>query len=144
MSRGFTLLEILVVLGILGLSLTIVTPMIDNALKSSQIKSAAHELVTGLRTTRNLAIVSQKETTLNIDVEKRLYRIDSKDKQLELPESTELTLTTARSEQSTESAGQIRFFPDGSSTGGQISLSANNQHYVVVVNWLTGQVSINE
>ena len=107
-------------------------------------QATARELITGLRTTRNLAIVSQKETTLNLDVEKRLYRIDSKDTQLELPESTELILTTARSEQITGSEGRIRFFPDGSSTGGRISLSANNQHYVLDVNWLTGQISINE
>jgi general secretion pathway protein H len=42
-----------------------------------------------------------------------------------------------------ESIGQIRFFPDGSATGGRIGLTLGAQQVEVVVDWLTGLVSVN-
>ena len=39
---------------------------------------------------------------------------------------------------------QIRFFPDGSATGGRVRLARDNRQYVVVVDWLTGSVSLEE
>jgi general secretion pathway protein H len=41
-----------------------------------------------------------------------------------------------------EAAGSIRFFPDGSSTGGRVMIAAGNEKLSVDVNWLTGRVSI--
>jgi general secretion pathway protein H len=40
--------------------------------------------------------------------------------------------------------GSIRFFPDGSSTGGSISLASGRETHTVVVDWLTGRVRISE
>jgi hypothetical protein len=40
--------------------------------------------------------------------------------------------------------GQIRFFPDGSSTGGRIGLSRNDRRAAVAVDWLTGLVSVDD
>ncbi len=39
-------------------------------------------------------------------------------KQIDLPEGVDVTITTARSEVTSESVSGIRFFPDGGSTGG--------------------------
>jgi len=36
----------------------------------------------------------------------------------------------------------IRFYPDGSSTGGSIDLSVNGEGYRIKVDWLTGGVSL--
>jgi general secretion pathway protein H len=38
----------------------------------------------------------------------------------------------------------IRFFPDGSSSGGTISLSGANRDYFIGVDWLTGRVELLE
>jgi general secretion pathway protein H len=40
--------------------------------------------------------------------------------------------------------GEIRFFPDGSSTGGEITLAGGNAHRYVQVDWLTGRVAVYE
>ena len=53
-------------------------------------------------------------------------------------------LFTARSEQLSEKGGAIRFFPDGSSTGGRITLSIDSMRYLVNVDWLTGRVKVME
>ena len=55
----------------------------------------------------------------------------------------EITFQTARSEAMSENIGQIRFFPDGSATGGRIGLALDGQRVEVVVDWLTGLVSVN-
>ena len=41
-----------------------------------------------------------------------------------------------------ETRGGIRFFPDGSSTGGYIALADDKTEYRVKVDWLTGHISI--
>ena len=43
-----------------------------------------------------------------------------------------------------EARGAIRFFPDGSSTGGRITLSTDRLAYLVDVDWLTGKIHLLE
>jgi general secretion pathway protein H len=55
-----------------------------------------------------------------------------------------LSLVAGRSELIGRSAGQIRFFPDGTSTGGRVTLTGSGSRYNVVVDWLTGLAAITE
>ena len=59
-----------------------------------------------------------------------------------MPKNVEVKLFTAQSELTDANTGSIRFFPDGGSTGGRITVMANERKYAVDVNWLTGQVTI--
>ena len=63
-------------------------------------------------------------------------------RQFQLPEQLELKLYTAQSEIVNERQGAIRFFPDGSSTGGRVTLASGERKFLVDVDWLTGKVSI--
>jgi len=49
---------------------------------------------------------------------------------------------TSREQVVTESKGRIRFDPDGSSSGGRVSISGGNQIWIVGVDWLSGRVSV--
>ena len=60
------------------------------------------------------------------------------------PEGIELKLLTAQTEVESERKGAIRFYADGSSTGGRITVSAGERKYLVDVDWLTGRVSIGD
>jgi len=55
-----------------------------------------------------------------------------------------MTLLTADSEQTGATSGRIRFFADGASTGGHVSIFAGQREWRVNVNWLTGQVTREE
>jgi general secretion pathway protein H len=55
-----------------------------------------------------------------------------------------LTLVTASQERIDAAAGNIRFFADGSSSGGGIGLHAGARDAVLLVDWLPGRVSIVE
>lgn len=141
-NRGFTLFEVLVVFTIFALILTLVPPFLPNVIASNQTKAAARELTANLKKTRSLAITRQQEMALNLDVKQKAFSIDKKKTRLTLPESSSLSIITARSEQLSETEGNIRFFSDGSSTGGQIKLAYENKKYLINVNWLTGNIKI--
>ncbi len=141
-SKAYSLIEILVVLAILTLIVTIVPPFIPNVIASSSVKSAARELASHLKQAQINAISKQEETTLSLNVEQHTYVLGKTKENLKLPDEAKLSLVTAKSEQLSEDEGRIRFFPDGSSTGGQIKLSYINKDYLIDVHWLTGKVRI--
>jgi len=139
---GFTLLETLVVMSIAALMFAIIPPMLPNVMDNTYAKSAARKLAINLKHVRSIAIATQQETTLSLDTENKLFQINDKTEKLKLSDDTKLSLTTAKSEQLSEHEGQIRFFPDGSSTGGQIKLAYLSNEFLIDVNWLTGKVRI--
>ena len=59
-----------------------------------------------------------------------------------MPTGSHISLSTAQQEQLNAATGAIRFFPDGSSTGGGVGLSLGAERYDIQVDWLTGGVSI--
>lgn len=137
---GFTLIEILVVLGIIALMYATVAPMLGNTIDNSRVKSSMRELAAGLKTARSRAVSAREETRFIVDTMSRTYMLGEKLDKLDLPEEAGLVLTTAKSEQIDEHTGAIRFYTDGSSTGGRITLSMGPAKYVVDINWLTGKI----
>jgi general secretion pathway protein H len=53
-----------------------------------------------------------------------------------------LTVVTAQEELSGDGVASIRFYPDGSSTGGRIKLEKNGTNWQIDINWLTGQIEL--
>jgi general secretion pathway protein H len=76
-------------------------------------------------------------------VEKRSYTAPRR-KEVQLPKDMELRLLTAAEEQTGQSTGRVRFYPDGSSTGGRIKLVAGARAWDVEIAWLTGEVRLRE
>ena len=77
-----------------------------------------------------------------MDVEARRFELTGDKRVYQLPPKIDISLYTATSEISAEKNGAIRFFPDGSSTGGRVTLAAGERKFLVDVNWLTGRVGI--
>lgn len=142
-SGGFTLVEILVVMVIMSLVYSLVPPLFSSGLSGAEIKAAARKMATGLRKVRNDAMVSKQERALVLDVEGRNFRLTGDAKDYRLPPQANLKLFTAQEELTGNRSGAIRFFPDGSSTGGRITISGSSgPEYKVDVDWLTGRVAI--
>ncbi|MFK8069076.1 MAG: Tfp pilus assembly protein FimT/FimU [Gammaproteobacteria bacterium] len=142
-QKGFSLLEILVVLIIIGFMVVLIPPRLSGVMASTHAKASARDMVSALRQSRNHAISSQNEQLFKLDLEKKTFTYDQK-KIKKLPENLKISLYTAQSEQFSDQIGAIRFFPDGSSTGGRIKLSMNNLHLFIDINWLTGKVVLLE
>ncbi len=142
-NKGFSLIELLIVLVIIGFMVVLIPPRLSALMETIQIKSAARNLVSALRQTRNAAITTQKEHVLRLDLANKTYSFKRKNMK-KLPEKLQINLYTARTEQISDQVGAIRFYPDGSSTGGRIRLKMGKQTRYIDINWLTGKVALLE
>jgi general secretion pathway protein H len=143
-DRGFTLLEMMVVLVIAAIAYAVLLSAPLGKASAADLKAAARTLASGLRQAQTTAMATRKDAVLTIDVESREYVTTLDTTPRKLPENLELKLYAAQSEVSSERRGSIRFYPDGSSTGGRITVASGERKYLVDVDWLTGRVSINE
>lgn len=139
--RGFTLVEMLVVLVIVSLMLALVGTSISRNVSSAEMRTAAKKVAASLRYTRTKAILSKSEQVFLVDTENRTFQAAEREAQT-LPDGMNVELNTARSELTSESVGGIRFYPDGGSTGGNVRLEANGRIYRVNVAWLTGEATL--
>jgi general secretion pathway protein H len=140
-QKGFTLVELIVVLLIIGLMLALVGPKITSGLGSVNLKSTARKIATTLRYARGQAVAKKTPHEVFFDNEKGMYGIGEiplqKDqeplfKQIKLPE--EITLKEKSS---------ITFYSNGSSSGGKIIITNNkSRDYLIGVNMITGLVRI--
>jgi general secretion pathway protein H len=143
-SRGYTLMEVLVTLAIIGLVLAAIPLMAGDRRPGAEARAAAIEVASALRQTRSTAIAKFRSEVFVLDTEGHSYQVGVAGPKKALPEELSLSLYTARSELQDESAGRIRFFPDGSATGGRVTLASDDRGYVIAVDWLTGSVSLEE
>lgn len=140
-SRGFTLLEVMVVLTILALTLTLVVPALSRGMSPS-LSDVARELSIGIRQARTAALSAQQTAVFRVDPERHVY-IEHSGESRNIPEDIAIRAQVASSEVLAKKAA-FRFFADGSSTGGTLLLTQGDQTLAVEVDWLTGKVSIIE
>ena len=126
--RGVTLLELLIVLTVMGFIVAIVLPTLGSGVSTAALKSAAREVAAGLRYARGQAIAQRTEAVLVLDVEARTFTLPPDAHLHRLPERVELKLFTAQRDLVSDKVGAIRFFPDGGSTGGRITLASGERN----------------
>ena len=108
----------------------------------ADLKAAARTLASGLRQAQTTAMATKRDALLTIDLDAREFQVTGIEAARNLPKDLEISLYTAQQEVTSDKKGSIRFYPDGSSTGGRITLAVGERKYLVDVDWLTGRVSI--
>lgn len=140
-TPGFTLLEMLVVLALLGLSLGLVLGAGRPVPAGTAARTAAGEIAGALRLARSQAILGNRPVVFTLDLASRRYRVGATPDRA-LPPGLELGLLAAGSQVSGASAGGIRFEPDGSSTGGRVTVTGGSRTVLVGVDWLSGRTTV--
>ena len=77
-----------------------------------------------------------------MNLEERTFQIERDPKTHALPRQAEMKLFTAQNDIIDGKVGAIRFFPDGGSNGGRVTIASGERKYEVDVDWLTGRVAI--
>jgi general secretion pathway protein H len=125
---GFTLLEMIIVLVILGLVAGLVVAHGPTRSARLDTESTARDLAGTLRLARARAIAANH--SVMVTVASGLWQAEG---------------TTARSalrNVTLVGTAKVLFAPDGSSSGGQIAVQSGDQRIDVSVDWLTGRVRV--
>ncbi len=142
---GFTLFELLVVMTLITLVISLSIPQFAGVIKGSQIDAATDQIMSSLRLSRTLSIAENRPVNFYVNVEERHFQSDVDEDSITLSSDIQVRLHTARSLLN-EEGGYIRFYPDGSSTGGGIELllSDTDRHESIDIDWLTGRVILRD
>jgi general secretion pathway protein H len=139
---GFTLLELIIVLVIAGALVALAPPLINRVVPSVELKGASQEMASALRYLRSWSISRSEEGVFMLDLKHKSYQITPRERVYKLPEKSELTMVAAGEESTNQNQAAIRFYPDGSSTGGQINLRGSGGEHRIDIDWLTGRISL--
>lgn len=145
-QRGFTLLELLVVLSIIALGVGLIAPNIgltDNSMFNAEVRQAAATLtyarrlaiVQGSPVTAQLATGVAQEQLQDAPAEARNRHWHSALLQLQYQDDLGARPRTVQ-------AVPVTFYPQGGSTGGSLYFSRDERRAVISVNPVTGRISI--
>lgn len=137
-AAGFTLLEVLVVVAVMGLALGLVAMRGPTRGAALEMQAATSQLVQALRVARSMAIGLDRPVTVMIDSAARSLRIANGAPQV-LRGAVSIHIVERADR--TQPPSPLRFNGDGSASGGPIELSDGLRRARVSVDWLTGRVS---
>lgn len=143
-ARGFTLLELIIVLLISVLGFAVVGSNISSGNQSTRIQAAARDIASALRYAHGQALMSRQPVSVTLNLGDNSYAIGNRGKVYRLDSEIGISVTVAEEEFSEGQQAGIRFFGDGSSTGGRITLELGKQLRRIDVNWITGAVAIHD
>jgi general secretion pathway protein H len=126
---GFTLLETVVVVVVLGLMLTILAGFVPRRPARLELANAADTVAATLRLARAHAIASGRPVM--VQAGGGVLVVDGVARPLAGPAALAMQGPPA-----------IRFAPDGSASGGAVRVAGQAQVMLVTVDWLTGRVGI--
>lgn len=126
--RGFTLIELMVVLAILGGAAVILLPVA--AFRPSSVAGAERQVTDLLRSARATAIRSGRPVDVAVEPETR--RVGYPGRVVALPGDVGLQLLAGPL--------RLRFYPDGSATAARLGVARGTDRRTVTIDWLTGAV----
>ena len=133
----------MVVLAILGLALILAVPVLERLLPGLELRTDARNFASALREARAIAIGRNEVVGITIDRKQGILKVG--EVVVVRPSSAISIVDVAEPSQSQAAAAdEIRFFPDGTSTGGHLTLAHGDRRKHVVVDWLTGAVSVSD
>ena len=141
-SRGFSLLELILVLVVLGLASLVVLPSIDRSLRDQEVRRSALALGAAARDLRSRAVYNGIPQELVLNLPQNSYLL-ARGREVQLP--SEVQIVGVEGGETLESGiRRFLFFPNGSTFGGQIHVSDVHHavSYSIRLEPLTGKIEV--
>ncbi|MEO0436639.1 MAG: GspH/FimT family pseudopilin [Pseudomonadota bacterium] len=136
--RGFSLIEVLVAIAIVGVVMAVAVPSSVQLYEGMQRREAVRTTMEFLNSARERALATG--TYQDVMVKPASNQIWNFRKRTTLSDAVRLQVHGA-AELNFDQTGVIRFYPDGSSSGGGVDLArADGSGTRVTVDWLIGRV----
>ena len=100
----------------------VIAPLASRTRAGMELRSTAFDIASSMRNARAAAQTSNAEQALVIDVGSRLLWTEGQAVGRPLPRRFGMTLDLPVTERVSANAGRMRFFPDGSASGGKVVL----------------------
>lgn len=139
-QAGFSLLELVVAFAVAALLIAVVAPGAYQFYESTRYRSAVGDLQAALATARYRAITRGQPVDLEIQPDSHRFRVDGR-KYQSVTDKVTLSVIAAAELSPDGNTAVIRFYPDGSSSGGNLAIERTNGGVVLDVDWLMGRVS---
>jgi general secretion pathway protein H len=137
--RGFTLIEMLAVIVLIAIAATVTAVSLHGG--RGQLDATAQRVAAGLRDTRTRAMATSRPQRFTVDLRDHSFAAPGREPR-RLPQGASIRVTSAAQDTTQAGVARIRFFPDGSSSGGRVVLSDQRRSVMVAVDWLTGAVTV--
>lgn len=141
-EAGFTLLELMVVLSIMVLLVSQVPPLFTSGVAGARFHTAVTDIASDLRMARVTAIRTNHTADVTFDKTSRSYVVTGDKKPRHLADDVGVTITAVTWAVPGSAQAGFEFLPDGSSSGGELAVTQGSRRYRIVVDWLTGRVTI--
>ena len=141
-QNGFSLIELLIALAIAAAMIAIAAATFSPASGKSALRQEARALTTALRATRTEAIASGAAADFTIDLEAR--RFEGGGRRGAVNKTIRIDGEGAESVSAADGVIGVRFYPNGSSSGGRVRLKDGLFSVSVTADWITGRVTISE
>jgi general secretion pathway protein H len=140
-EAGFTLIEVLVVIVILGLTVALVAARGPARNAGLETRAATSEAVQTLRLGRSRAIAEDRPVAVTIDLPSHRVALDGV---LRAALPAWIPLADRMADGTEPRRAVFDFAPDGSATGGIVVLGNPGRRFLVSVDWLTGRIDISD
>ena len=150
--NGFTLIELVLVLVLMGLIAGLTLPFVVSTLDRIKLQSEVRQIASAIQFTRSEAISRKTLFTFNVDITNNKYWL-AIPKQEEVTQAKPIDETVQvkdyqrADETLTEGTFEILFYPRGNSSGGTIRFKSHEDKdeeniYAVTIDPITGKPSI--
>jgi general secretion pathway protein H len=141
-ADGFTLIEMVCVLAIIGILAAILLPRVPRDTSRQRLESYAVEIASALKADRTAAIRTGAQVAATVDAGSRALRSGATGRIVRVPADVLFQALLPERCNDRAAYSTISFFANGMSCGGVVTLSRLGVGYEIRVNWLTGGVEV--
>jgi type II secretion system protein H len=140
-EKGFTLLELIIVMFLISLIASVSTVFFVNALPAGKFDATVREIATTIKQARALARITGKGQAVVIDLDAKRYGIEGR-RERAIPRNMGIEVVDPLSGEVRQGKYRLTFRADGGFEGGTVVVSSRNKSVSINIDPIVGSVVV--